>query len=107
MTAKRDFTRQWRKFFWIAGLFVALVVLLYMRFVFSRQPGGVVRGPVPVRAVAVVSTAHFAKPLLEASASTSFSCCTAPKTSASTLSVNGDGPMDFYALTVAMTNAAS
>ena len=55
MTAKRDLTRQWRKFFWIAGLFVALVLLLSMRFVFSRQPGGVVRGPVPVRAVAVVS----------------------------------------------------
>lgn len=53
MTTKRDFTRQWRKFFWIAGLFVALVALLYMRFVFSRQPGGFAQNPVPVRAVAV------------------------------------------------------
>ena len=55
MAAKRNFTRQWKKFFWITGLFVALVALLYMRFVFSRQPGGFAGGPVPVRAVAVVS----------------------------------------------------
>ena len=53
MEKERDFSGQWRRFFWIAGLFAAFVLLLYLKFVFSRQPGGTVKSPVPVRAVSV------------------------------------------------------
>ncbi len=56
MTGKNaDFKAQWKKFFWIIGLLLALLFLLYFRFVFSRQSVEVAAKPFPVRAIPVVA----------------------------------------------------
>ncbi len=55
MTRKnRNFTSQWKKFFLITGLFLALVLLLYFRFVLSRTSEVIQEKPLAVRAFPVV-----------------------------------------------------
>ncbi|QMU55721.1 MAG: efflux RND transporter periplasmic adaptor subunit [Candidatus Mycalebacterium zealandia] len=49
----RDFSLQWKRFFWIVGIFLALVLLLYFRFTSSRQVEGIAEIPVPVRVVPI------------------------------------------------------
>lgn len=52
---EKDYGKQWRKFYWMVGIFLALIFLLYFRFVFSRSSGIDTQQPVPVRAVQVLA----------------------------------------------------
>lgn len=56
MTEKsRDFSAQWKKFFWITGIFLAAMLLLYFKFASSRQTEEAVETAVPVRVAPVVA----------------------------------------------------
>ncbi|WP_462136968.1 efflux RND transporter periplasmic adaptor subunit [Candidatus Mycalebacterium sp.] len=49
----RDFRVQWKKFFWIVGIFLALMLLLYFRFTSSRQAEGIAEIPLPVKVIPI------------------------------------------------------
>lgn len=54
-TGNRSFKAQWKFFFWAAGVFVALLLLLYFRFTVSRQSVEMTQKPFPVRGIPVVA----------------------------------------------------